>query len=760
MSDRFSLVLTLLAVLVVPAASFSQDATYRFDVPKGSLKSAVARFESTSGVKVVVLDGLDLEDFQSPGVSGVLDAGVALEALVAGTGLSVRRDAAGYTIRIAGQTIRSAVDQPVSSYRPLDAIAGTRTPTALRDIPQTIDVIPAAVLRDQRAQSVGDAMRNVAGVTVAQGEGNRDQIVIRGNNTNSDFFVNGIRDDQERFRDLYNVDAIEVVQGPAAVLFGRGGAGGIVNFVTNRPTRDARPEASLGLGAYGHKRATVQFGLPVGLTGAFRVAAMAEDSGGFRDGFFLRRFGVNPTFGFKAGDKTSFVFGAEHFTDHRLADRGIPSRSGSPVDVPPTQLFGSRAQNDSSADVDTVRATVEHRVSNALILRNNFQAGRYDKAYANVFPGSAVSQAGTFTLSAYDHSIDRLNVFNQADLVYTRATGAVQHMLLAGVEAGRQAQDELRHTAAPITGVTLTSSERDANFDAAPLTVNRHATGNVLAGYVQDQITFNRFVKAVAGVRLDRFAVSIDDHIAGASDLSRTDVELSPRAGVIFQPTATASVYSSYSYTFLPSGQTLGLAANAAQVAPENAKNYEVGAKLDLFGRRLALSAAVFRLDRNNVKNIDPTDPTRLVLTGQQRTEGIQLSAAGNLSSRWKVTAGYANQDARVTADTAAAPAGRRVGLVPRHQANLWSTYDVTRRFTAGGGIVHQSRLFTSFTNLVALPSFTRADAVALYRVGRYQVAVNVENLFDTRYYATAHNDNNITPGASRNVQLTLRAAF
>ena len=749
-----------LVLLLLPTASYAQDTTYRFDVPAGTLKAALAGFESVTAIRVGVLDDLDLAEFTSPGVSGVRTPGQALDALIAGTGLSVRRDDRGYSIRIAGQTIRSSVEQPVSDYRPLDAVAGTRTPTALRDIPQTIDVVPAALLRDQRAQSVGDAMRNVAGVTVAQGEGNRDQLVIRGNNTNSDFFVNGIRDDQERFRDLYNVETIEVVQGPAAVLFGRGGAGGIVNLVTSRPSRDSRPEASVEFGADDHKRATMLFGVPIGQTGALRVAGLAEDTGGFRDGYFLRRFGINPTFGFKPGVNTSVVVGAEHFTDHRLADRGIPARSGSPVDVPVTQLFGSRTQSDSNAAVDSVRATLEHRVSSALLIRNNFQAGHYDKSYTNVFPGSAVSAAGTFTLSAYDHLVGRINIFNQTDLVYSRATGGLQHTLLAGIEAGRQSQDELRHTATPITGVTLSTSERDANFATAPATVNRHATGTVLAGFVQDQVMINRFVKAVVGARLDRFAVSIDDHMAGARDLSRTDVEVSPRAGVIVQPSATTSLYSSYSYTFLPSGQTLGLAANTAEVAPENARNYEVGAKLDLLGRRLALSAAVFRLDRNNVKNTDPSDPTRLVLTGQQRTEGLQVSAAGNVSPRWKLIGGYANMSARITQDTASAPAGRRVGLVPRHQAHLWSTYDVTRRVGAGGGIVHQGRVFTSFTNVVTLPSFTRADATAFYRLGSYQLAVNIQNVFNVRYYATAHNDNNITPGAPRSVQFTLRAVF
>ena len=759
MSDRISRLFVFLLILL-PAAVFAQDSIYRFSIPQGSLKAALSSFETTTGLSVSVIDGIDLANFRSPGLTGEMDASAALDTLLAGTGLSTRREATGFTVRIAAPPVRVEVEGKLTSYRALDGTAATKVPTPLRDIPQTINVVPIELLRDQRAQSIGDAMRNVPGVTVAQGEGNRDQIVLRGISTNSDFFVNGIRDDQERFRDLYNVEAVEVVQGPAAVLFGRGGAGGVVNLVTQRPVRGVRPEAIAELGAYGHKRATVQFGLPVGETAAFRLAVVGQDSGGFRDGFFLRRYGFNPTLGFSIGSKTSVILGAEHFSDHRLADRGIPSRNGVPVDVPSTQLFGSRNQNDARSGVDSVRATVEHRVSRSLLVRNSFLAGRYDKFYANVYPGSAVSSAGTLSLAAYDHSIDRVNVFNQTDVIYDTAFLGVTHSVLGGLEVGRQMQDELRHTAASISGVTLSASERDANFATAPIAIDRHAAGSVIAGYLQDQISVLRGVKAVVGARLDRFAVAVDDHIAGNPDLTRVDVAVSPRAGVVLQPSSKTSFYASYSYTFLPSGERLGLARNTAEVEPENARNYETGAKLELLDRRLSVSAAIFRLDRNHVKNTDPNDPTKLVQTGQQRTEGVQVSANGNLTQRWKISAGYANLTARVTQDTASAPAGRRVGLVPRHQGTLWTTYELTDRIGAGAGVVRQSRMFTSFTNQVALPGYTRVDALAYYRLGRYRLGMNVENLFDRHYYPTANGDNNISPGVPRNLQLSLRASF
>jgi len=760
MSDYFGRVLVTLALTAFPPIAAAQENALRFDISAGPLTQALAAFEATTGVHVVVVDQIDAHTLRSPGAIGTFTPADALGRLTEGTGLTVKPTPHGFELHIAAATLRMSVDETASTYRPIDSAAATKTVTPLRDIPQTVNVIPIELLRDQRAQSVADAVRNVPGVTVAQGEGNRDQLVIRGISTASDFFVNGVRDDQERFRDLYNVESMDVVQGPAAVLFGRGGAGGVVNLVTIRPTRGAPSEAALELGALGHKRGTVRFTLPVGASGAFRMASMGEDSGGFRDGFYLHRYGFNPMFGVTLGSRASLTVGAEHLDDRRLADRGIPSQNGRPVDVPVSQLFGSRDQNEAHSGVDSVRASLDYRLGPNLVLRNNFSSGAYDKSYQNVYPGSAVNGAGTLSLSAYNHDINRVNTFNQTDLVYSHRLLRADHVVLAGVEAGHQYQDERRHQAAAIPNVPVTDSERDANFAAAPVTVDRHADATVLAAYVQDQIAFTSRWKAVAGARIDRFSARVDDHLPGASDLSRTDVNVSPRAGVIYQPTKPVSLYACYSYTFLPSAQTLGLARNTAEVEPENAKNYEAGAKFDLAGGRVLLTAAIFRLDRNNVKNTDPNDPTRLVLTGQQRTNGLVVSGAGNLTTHWKITGGYAASSARVTRDTSSAPAGRQVGLVPTHQAALWSTYDITSKWSAGGGVVAQSRVFTSFTNQVTLPSFARADAAVYYRAVRYRLAVNVDNLFDTGYYPTANGDNNISPGAPRQVQLTVRASF
>jgi catecholate siderophore receptor len=739
-----------------PAATAPQ---LRFDIGAGPLADALAAFESLTGLKVQTTS--TVAQLVSPGVTGLHTPREALALLVGGTGLTLRVLSPGTFVLETGSAARRIeITGDLPRYVANESSTATKTQTPLLDVPQTLTVVPRALMADQQAQSVADAIRNVPGVSVAQGEGNRDQVVLRGFSSASDFFVNGIRDDQERFRDLYNVQSIEVLQGPAAILFGRGGAGGVVNLVTARPTPGAPSEATLEVGAYSHKRATAQVGVSPGGSMAFRVSAMGESSNGFRDGFFLERHAVNPVASVKLGARSDLTIAYEHLRDHRLADRGIPSQGGRPIQVAAGQLFGSRNQNDAESGVDSGGITLEHRFSSSVRLRNSFLAGRYDKFYRNVYPGSAVNAAGTLTLAAYDHGIDRTNVFNQTDLIVERRIGGLAHVLLAGVESGHQSQDELRHTAQSIGGVSLNDSVRDADFASAPLVLDRHATASVLAGYIQDQITLAAHWKAVGGLRVDRFAVEVDDRLPADLDFSRTDVAASPRAGVIYQPRQDVSLYSSYCYTFLPSGQTLGLAANTVDLGPENAKNYEVGAKADVLHRRLTLTAALFRLDRSNMKSVDPNDPTRLVLTGQQRTDGLTVTAAGRLGARLEVYGGYSEFDARITRTTTAAAAGRQPGLVPRRQASLWVAREVSTRLRVAGGLVSQTKTFTSFTNAVELPGFTRLDGAVFYRLKGLTLSLNATNLTNTRYYATANGDNNISPGAPRSVQFAVRTTF
>jgi catecholate siderophore receptor len=491
---------------------------------------------------------------------------------------------------------------------------------------------------------------------------------------------------------------------------------------------------------------------------------MAERADSFRDGVDYERYGINPTVTFTPGGNTALTLGYEHFRDERTADRGVPSRNGEPFDDSRSRFFGNADQSEARAIVDALSAVLEHDFG-GVQLKNSFRATQYDKFYQNVFAGSAINGAGNVSISAYNNSNERLNVFNQTDLTTKFATGGLKHTLLAGIELGYQDSDNLRKSGifAPGTNIVPASAPlaMATGFASTANDANNNVTSKTFAAYLQDQIALSDQWKVLAGLRYDKFEVDFDDKRVANTDLSRTDNEVSPRFGLVWTPTAAQTYYASYSYAFLPSGEQLSLAPNTADLAPEKAINYEVGGRWDL-APELTLSAALFRLVRDDVRSADPANPGFFVKTGQQRTEGIEIGLQGQVTPWWQVFAGYANLDAEITKTTSSAPEGRKVGLVPEQMASLWNRFELNRSWGAGLGVIHQSSSYTSFTNTVKLPAFTRVDAALYYTFadGATRLALNVENLFDEEYFPTAHSDNNISPGAPVNAKLTLSTKF
>jgi catecholate siderophore receptor len=301
---------------------------------------------------------------------------------------------------------------------------------------------------------------------------------------------------------------------------------------------------------------------------------------------------------------------------------------------------------------------------------------------------------------------------------------------------------------------------------------HNNVEADVAAIYLQDQITLSEQWKAITGLRYDRFKVDFNDHrtLVPATDLARIDKAFIPRAGLIWMPDAISTYYVSYSYGFLPSGEQLSLAPTTSDLAPEKAKNYEVGARWDL-QPNLTLSAALFRTDRTDVKVADPKNPGFFVKSGQQRTEGVEIGLQGNVTSYWAVYGGYAHLNGRVlkpiTSGTTATvasitPAGNKIGLVPRNTFSLWNKFDIGSEWGAGLGMIYQSNYYTSFNNRVKVPGFSRFDGAIYYTFSdkKTRLAFNIENILDKEYYPTVDGDNNISPGAPRNAQLTWSTAF
>jgi catecholate siderophore receptor len=364
---------------------------------------------------------------------------------------------------------------------------------------------------------------------------------------------------------------------------------------------------------------------------------------------------------------------------------------------------------------------------------------------------------GNVGLQSYASDTQRRNAFNQTDLVWRVEGAYVSHQVLAGIEVGSQYSRNRRTPNNDAAGIV--SLRNPTSFGAVsmlmPLQSDNEVDVRLAALYVQDQLSFGTHIKLLAGARLDHFSLSFDDRRPANADARRTDRMFSPRFGLVYQPTAAASLYASYSVSHLPqSGDQFGsLTATTAALEPERFRNLELGLKQEL-RPGFVFEAAAYRLERSNTTATDPVSG-QLVLTGRQRTRGLELGLAGAVNPRWQVSAGYARQDARIVSDTASAPRGRRTPLVPAHSIALWNRYQLTPRWATAIGVTRQSDSYASISNAVTLPAYSRVDAALYWQAGgRQQLQLNIENLLDARYYPTAHNDNNITPGAPLGVRL------
>ena len=758
-----------LAAIAIARADADTLVKRVFRIPPQPLPAALREFTRQSGVRVRAES--DVPEVRSPGVTGRFTVVEALRLLVAGTGLAAEVvDDRTLALR---QTAGAYELDPVEVVAPR-ATAGvvtstaTRTPTPLRDVPQAVTVVSRALIADQAMQGMADVARYVPGVTMGQGEGNRDQPTIRGNVSTSTFFVNGMRDDVQYFRDLYNVERVEALKGPNALIFGRGTGGGVINRVSKEAGWAPVRELTLQGGSYDTRRGAVDIGQGVSDAVALRLNGMYENSDRFRRGVNLERYGFNPAVTIAAGSRTRITADYEHFSDYRTADRGIPSFQGRPVAIDIRTFVGDPDRSWSDAVINVGTAMVEHELSPALQLRSRLLVGDYDKTYQNIFPGSVDPTGTLVTISGYNNRGDRTNLLNQTDLTWRATTGAVSHTLLAGVEVGRQVSRNLRSTAffdGSETSVTATldrpTISRPVTFRPSDTDANNRVRVHTGAAFIQDQVTLTPRLQLIGGLRVERFDLTFHDFRNG-DDLERTDDLVSPRAGIVVKPVEPLSLYGSYGVSYLPSSgdQFASLTATTETLEPEKFENFEVGAKLDV-ATGLALTGAVYRLDRTNTSAPDPVDPSRTVQTGSQRTRGVELGATGNLTPAWQMAAAYALQDAEITSRTAQAEPGAQVPVVPEHTLSLWNRYQVHRMWGVGLGVVYQDEMFAAIDNAVTLPSFTRFDAGVFFTLkGHVHAQVNVENLFDEEYFITSHSNNNISPGSPRAVRVSMTAGF
>lgn len=664
-----------------------------------------------------------------------------------------------------GRTI--IVTGKADGYLAGNSVTATKTDTPLLDVPQTISVVTRERLDDQASRSIADVLRYVPGTTIGQGEGNRDQITLRGQNTTADFFLDGVRDDVQYYRSLYNIERVEILKGPFAMIFGRGGSGGVINRVQKTPTADALAiGGTASANTFGAWDMSADINAPISGNAAFRVNAVYESLDNHRDFFGGERYAINP---YLAVDLGQWKLGLsyEYVNDDRVTDRGVPSiataagQPNRPITGHRDTFFGTPGVNRAGLVAHIVKARLDGELVEGLNWSTTLLYGDYDKYYTNVFAnGAATGQTGAVALSSYTDPTKRKNFIAQSNLVWDVDFGSVDNKVLLGLEYGDQDSINQRRNGTLSSGTLNLANIVYPTVTFGALARNTESNVQFFSAYAQDQISFGEHVDLVVGLRYDRFEIKGTDLIGTPRAFARTDDKVSPRIGLIIKPQENISIYGSYSQSFLPrSGdQFLTLSATQQNLAPEKFTNYEIGAKWDI-RPDLNLTLALFQLDRTNATTPDPNNVTAMINVGETRTKGAELALTGRITPQWQMSGGYTYQDAKLRGNGFVA-----LAQVPKHQFALWNRYDFNSSVGAGLGVVHQSSQFAAIrtsATTTRLPAFTRVDAALFFKANeRLEFQVNVENLLDEEYFSDAHNNNNITTGAPINARFTARVKF
>jgi catecholate siderophore receptor len=661
------------------------------------------------------------------------------------------------------------------------SLTSDKIPDGVANAAQSIDVIPRPILDDQGTTRLQDALKNVPGITLNAGEGSArgDTVNLRGFPAFNDFFLDGIRDAAIYSRDSFNLESIEVLKGPSAVLFGRGSTGGAINQVSKAPTLTPLYAGTLMAGTNSLFRGTADLDLPIASNAAIRVNAMGERSEVTdRDDVFHHRWGFAPSISWGIGGPDQITLSYYHFEENNRQDTGIPFVNGRPAPVKRSNFYGLDSDRATS-NVDLLTARYRHSFTDDIQISNTFRYADYhflnrvDSAHFGFFGSPGAPAPGippdTILVGRDAPSSDgvRTNLIDQTDFTAHFATGPFRHTLTLGTEFGREEDRTFRYTNPLGTpGETPPTPLLDPD-PHVPAAFQQRSIHNIIrayseAAYLTDTIHIGDLIDLTGGVRFDRFAahfrpVAVIPGVAASSliPLDHSDKVWSPRASIVFKPTRNARVYFSYGTSFDPSAEALSLNAAQADLGPVKAKSYELGAKLDWMGGKLTTTAAIFRTQIDNAQTTDIDHPDRLILGGNQRVDGIELGATGHLTDRWEIIAGYTYLDGKTIASNTPDIVGKRLADVAHNAVNLWTEYQFTGRLELGIGGNYLSKRFADLANTASLPSYVLVDAMASYRLNPHlDLRVNVNNLtnkyaFQSVYYANAV-ENHVIPVPGR----------
>ncbi len=667
-----------------------------------------------------------------------------------------------------------------------------------RQAPQSITVVSHEVLVQQATSRLEDALRNVPGITLNAGEGaaRGDTVNLRGFPAFNDFFLDGVRDAAIYTRDSFNLDSIEVLKGPSAVVFGRGSTGGAINQVSKAPTLAPLWSGTVVGGTNDELRATADIDQPIGPAAAIRVTAMGERSKvADRDLVSNHRWGVAPSIAVGIGGPDTFTAEYYHQEENDVPDVGVPFIDGKPAKVPRNLDYGLASDRFRSI-VNIGTARYRHAFGTAVAVSNTLRYGDHTNLdrfnapnfgyFGNLYahtdtpggPGTVTPLSevlvGRDSPASQDH---RTNLTNQTDLTANFSIFGLSQTLVAGTEFSRERDDTVRFVN-PFgkLGETLATPLLDPDPYAASPTEPGKTRGITTAygsaAYLIDTVHLGRLFDVTGGVRYDRFSAHYRPAalIAGVSaaslvPLDHVDHVWSPRASLVFKPGEHQRFYFSYGTSFDPSAEALSLSSRTANLAPVKARSYEVGAKLDWMNGRLTTTAALFRTQIDNAQITDPDHPTQLVLAGNERVNGLELGVAGHLTSKWEITAGYTYLNGKTIASSATADVGRQLANTARNAVNLWTEYEFSEHFELGVGGNYLGRRYADFAQAAVLPSYVLVDAMAAWTIDRHlSLRVNINNVFDKlawqgSYYSSPA-ENHVVPSPGRTALFTAAVKY
>ncbi|HTJ63465.1 MAG TPA: TonB-dependent siderophore receptor [Alphaproteobacteria bacterium] len=656
----------------------------------------------------------------------------------------------------------------------------------LVDTPQSITTITSQLIDDRGATTLNDALRNVPGISLGAGEFSWQgtNLTLRGFNARNDIYMDGMRDFGSYYRDPFNLDQVQVLEGPSSILFGRGSTGGVINQTSKQATLTPLTSGTLSFGTDETKRITADIDQPLPEFGegvAARLNVMGHDS--MQAGRAIgenQRFGVAPTLAFGLGTPTRVTLSYFHQTEDDTPDYGIPWFAGSPAPVPRNNFYGFKGDH-LHTDADIVTARVEHDFNDAIRVSSQLRYADYRRDFRISEPtvptsfSPALNPPSTITISRNEWigNSQETMLQDQTDATFKFETGGLEHTVVTGFEVGSESSDPVFKNSLDTPTDTLLNPNENQIYTGQPyLRLRSNTDATSFAAYVLDTIKIGEQWQLIGGWRWDRFDSTFKgtyytvppaqvNQFLKYNAANEVDQIPSYRGAVVYKPTPDSSVYFAYGTSFNPSAEMLtqitsgrGLGTGYEGLAPEKNQNFEFGTKWDLFNHRLALSAALFREEKTNARVPDPHNSGFFILAGEQRVDGVDLEAVGRITDAWQVHAGYTYLHSVQDGTTLAAgspPVGAALANVPKHSATLWTEYRLPFGLELGGGINYMSSRVAQVTAPVeTVPGYITFDAMAKYPLTEQIVLqVNVYNLTDRYFYDQIHNWH-IVPGAGR----------